>query len=35
VTAISVLPSSGVRVLEVPTDRKADKLALGELLSSV
>ena len=35
VTAISVLPSSGVRVLEVPTDRKADKLALSELLSSV
>ena len=35
VAAISVLPTSGVRVLEVPTNRKADKLALGELLSSV
>jgi len=35
VAAISVLPTSGVRVLEVPTDRKADKLTLGELLSSV
>jgi 2-succinyl-5-enolpyruvyl-6-hydroxy-3-cyclohexene-1-carboxylate synthase len=35
VEAISVLPTSGVRVIEVPTDRKADKLALRELLSSV
>ncbi len=29
---ISVLPTSGVRVLEVPTDRKADQLALRELV---
>jgi 2-succinyl-5-enolpyruvyl-6-hydroxy-3-cyclohexene-1-carboxylate synthase len=35
VAAISVLPTSGVRVIEVPTDRKADKLKLRELLSSV
>ena len=35
VAAISVLPTSGVRVLEVPTDCKANKLALAELLSSV
>ena len=35
VDAISVLPTSGVRVIEVPTDRKADKLALRELIGSV
>ena len=35
VAAISVLPTSGVRVIEVPTDRKADKLALSELLSAI
>ena len=35
VEAISFLPTSGVRVIEVPTDRKADKLKLQELLSSV
>ena len=35
VAAVSVLPDSGVRVLEVRTDRKTDKLALSELLSSV
>jgi len=31
--AIRFLPTSGVRVLEVPTDRKADKQKLRELLS--
>ena len=35
VTAISVLPDSGVRVLEMRTDRKTDKLALSELLRLV
>lgn len=35
VEAIRFLPTSGVRVIEVPTDRKADKLALRELLSSI
>jgi 2-succinyl-5-enolpyruvyl-6-hydroxy-3-cyclohexene-1-carboxylate synthase len=35
VEAISFLPTSGVRVLEVPTDRKADTLKLRELLGAV
>jgi 2-succinyl-5-enolpyruvyl-6-hydroxy-3-cyclohexene-1-carboxylate synthase len=33
VDAISVLPESGVRVIEIPTDRKADQSTLQELIS--